>query len=859
MELNTLLLLLNKKDEFEPTVLAPDRSINAARIAINSNQNLGLALNDLNQQASELRQTCLLVELDQREWPENWQRPQAERYGAELHSLRGIMLKLLNRSDEAREALLAACAYTAADQNTRQWIYNFSADLPEPQIPVLTIPEKENLYAVYRAELSDKGQEANFVPLEFKEHANDYPGFSFDNWLMPYEIFKASVMQNRGISQEIAAASLKRTVEILEPGGPSRLLAESKICLSRTLGKAAKADDRIIFAVEGVEILQALNTEKGLGRGILAIATAMEEKGWFGDALRSLELAIASLIKTGDAGAIAMAYYRQAVMARKIGVFALAIKFLDRSAAMAATIIPDEHFLGQLYSEYVHDFLEIGLTEQALFYIGLYITQNPLHYFGYLRRASVHAFQKQLNAAHSDYRKAVFYYVAEQSRTKSDHFSSANRNYEDSVFQEAIWFCCNNGFKETALELLLLAHAGNINNSSLDWKKKTISPEIKDRAIKLAMECFNSMGKHLPLEKLHRTAEFLIAEGDIITPSGIANPNALINDLDIITTARNKIGDNSCLIASAMLKDDIWIFYLTKEKLEYRRSELSIKSWKELCKGFDGSLTSYGALENLLADMMLPLENYGSSITSILFSLDPLTYGVPFHALRYNGKFLCTFYQVSYLTSIWDFLQDNAVQIDTTAKPAIFCACPVVSYNTNFSKLYLEDEREEFFDLFPDMQEINETDAFFQVSLQQLGILYFACHGYYDSERPLFSSLLLNDRPLYAFEIMLSGLKSDVVFINACDTAGGKLLAGGYIRNLAAAFIRSGVTNVIAALWPVTDFSADFFIRLFYRNIKSGCSVAYALNKARLEMLEVPTYSDPQLWAPYILYGSGND
>jgi len=101
-------------------------------------------------------------------------------------------------------------------------------------------------------------------------------------------------------------------------------------------------------------------------------------------------------------------------------------------------------------------------------------------------------------------------------------------------------------------------------------------------------------------------------------------------------------------------------------------------------------------------------------------------------------------------------------------------------------------------------------------------ILHFSGHCEFDDNDPSLSALVLNDGPLKAYEIEeMKG--SPIIFANACssglDNEKKGFLGRGLTEGLASNFVRYGAVAYIGSLWPVTEATASYFAKEFYRNL----------------------------------------
>lgn len=143
-------------------------------------------------------------------------------------------------------------------------------------------------------------------------------------------------------------------------------------------------------------------------------------------------------------------------------------------------------------------------------------------------------------------------------------------------------------------------------------------------------------------------------------------------------------------------------------------------------------------------------------------------------------------------------------------------------------------------------------------------ILHFATHGVLDAEQPLLSLLALSrfdaggrprDGTLPAHEIYGLDLPAELVVLSACDTGGGRLVAGeGLVSGLPRAFLAAGAARVLVSLWAVDDESTrDLMARFYAGLLGDGLPPARALQEAQraLRRAGLP----PRGWAGFVLLG----
>ena len=148
--------------------------------------------------------------------------------------------------------------------------------------------------------------------------------------------------------------------------------------------------------------------------------------------------------------------------------------------------------------------------------------------------------------------------------------------------------------------------------------------------------------------------------------------------------------------------------------------------------------------------------------------------------------------------------------------------------------------------------------------LGRYSTVHIATHGEFYSD-PEKTFLLAWDRLIKfrefseVFQINRHGTTSaiDLLVLSACETASGDRRAA---LGLAGAAAQANVRTTLATLWPVEDKATSEFISQFYTHLKSGMTVAKALQQTQIAFIEKSgsevEYSRPYYWSPFILVGN---
>lgn len=169
--------------------------------------------------------------------------------------------------------------------------------------------------------------------------------------------------------------------------------------------------------------------------------------------------------------------------------------------------------------------------------------------------------------------------------------------------------------------------------------------------------------------------------------------------------------------------------------------------------------------------------------------------------------------------------------------------------------------------------------------LRNAHCVHFSCHGYFNSEqqKSMLSALLLADcciitpnKPDPTSHLLLqNGTTIDLdkcltlldlftlnlsqcrlVTLSACETGltDSLYLTDEYI-GLNYGFLVAGTASIVCSLWTVNDISTALLIIRFYQNLKSGSTVAVALNQAQLWLRDATT-EQLQQWASHLKLAS---
>jgi len=175
--------------------------------------------------------------------------------------------------------------------------------------------------------------------------------------------------------------------------------------------------------------------------------------------------------------------------------------------------------------------------------------------------------------------------------------------------------------------------------------------------------------------------------------------------------------------------------------------------------------------------------------------------------------------------------------------------------------------------------EFTDQDIMSNSKIGDYRILHFATHGLVTAPKPScpakpalltsFADQNGSDGLLAFDEIFDLKLDADLVILSACDTAGKASIAatraagvssggGTALDGLVRSFIGAGSRSVLASHWPVPDsFKATERLIGGLFTGGDGSSIAGALKKSQLELMNDPNTSHPYYWSGFAVIGDG--
>jgi len=722
-------------------------------------------------------------------------------------------------------------------------------------------------------ELQRIGIATGLVAVVMKPHVSEIISFGSSRILLPTSIL-TNFLEKGVLDAEIMTFGMRQTIEKLRPLGSTILLGESLLSLSRASRMYESPEARYELIMEAIKAFREIKAIKRMGRAYLDLGTALKDGQQLYDALRAFEMSTEICEAQNDKGGLAANYYHHAHVCRLLGQEFEALKLLDK----ADNSLPDnssaESWRKQILTERIFNNLQLQRDSEALKYTEEWINSGDKHYFPYFYRGEIRERSEDYDNALIDYCMASLALSQDILKNKTNQFRRIDRNRNDLMFQRGLHLALKLDKPEIALALLQVANTGGIGISVNEKKIQDTSvadsiSKLRERASYLSLEATEAiLQRHLDqLSEYNYMADSLISEQELLL-AGDLTLNFEADDLTLLSSRiKAAVPKNAALIEFITVDDDLWLISVTDE---------SIKAHKSLFKSFDLFILSssfdrecdgrfeLNALTAISNELLIHIESILQTKDSLIIVSCPELYGIPFQAMKWKGEPLIETHEISYITSSLNLIynkQSVTSEPIISSSPCVFIGTPNIAY----SKVPdLPGVREE-------IESINQAFTSVTLRVELPGnshdllslnftprLLHVACHGQFESSAPLLSRLLMEDRPVFAFEIMMSKLNVDVVVISACQTAKGAVGVGNYAQSLSSAFLKAGAKNVIAAFWSVDDNAGSQFIKEFYRILVKGVSPITALHIAQRSLRNQPEFSHPYFWAPFTIFGATN-
>ena len=247
--------------------------------------------------------------------------------------------------------------------------------------------------------------------------------------------------------------------------------------------------------------------------------------------------------------------------------------------------------------------------------------------------------------------------------------------------------------------------------------------------------------------------------------------------------------------------------------------------------------------------------------------ISPDDHFIPFEALitdaNIPGSFLLKKWAFSYVYSVGLLFKSD--QNKRSKENSLLGIAPV-SYQSYMKQPDLAGGDESlkniksYFPTFKFLVREDATKKQFLENLSHYQVVQIYTHADADSffKQPV---LYLSDSSVDITEIQtLEECKASLVVLSGCKTGTGINARGEGVFSLARGFMAVGVPSTITTLWQIDNKATYQLTELFYKFLSQGLPKDQALQKAKLEFLQVNDKAKqlPYFWASSILLGNAN-
>jgi len=138
-------------------------------------------------------------------------------------------------------------------------------------------------------------------------------------------------------------------------------------------------------------------------------------------------------------------------------------------------------------------------------------------------------------------------------------------------------------------------------------------------------------------------------------------------------------------------------------------------------------------------------------------------------------------------------------------------------------------------------------------ALDGAAVAHLACHGSFQPDNPMFSSLDFSDGPLYVHDLERIRRSPDTVVLSACESGLSATRPGNEMLGLAASLLTQGTRSLIGSVVPVPDSAQTRrLMTALHGELAQGTTPAAALVLARSAVTE-----DPVGAGAFVCFGAG--
>lgn len=287
--------------------------------------------------------------------------------------------------------------------------------------------------------------------------------------------------------------------------------------------------------------------------------------------------------------------------------------------------------------------------------------------------------------------------------------------------------------------------------------------------------------------------------------------------------------------------DELWLITVSGRKIRLHPLVAQASEIRRLVERFIAHPEDAGSAGRL-GEILLPSESLPEGGKTVHIVADGILGNLPFAALRRGDRYLIEDHAIALIPSLSALVALESHGVEPSAPPLV-----LADSRGNLPSAALEG-REVAKLLAGGLRTAGAATSRELDRATRARSLHLATHTGLSSRGPW---LLLADRRLGTAEIVTRRIGPRLVVLASC--ASGARTGRQMWGSLGAAFLAAGSRAVLASLWSVEDKPARDFVLRFYA--EGGASdPAGAL--ARAQRVAIRRGQSPNLWAPFVLFGS---
>ncbi len=287
--------------------------------------------------------------------------------------------------------------------------------------------------------------------------------------------------------------------------------------------------------------------------------------------------------------------------------------------------------------------------------------------------------------------------------------------------------------------------------------------------------------------------------------------------------------------------DKLWLITVAGGKIQLHSLAVPVTEIRRLVERFIAHPEEAG-VAGRLGEILLPLGSLPEEERTVHIVADGILGNLPFAALKRGDRYLIEDHAIALIPSLSVLAALESQSVEPLGPPLV-----LADPRGNLPAAALEG-REVAKLLAGELRTAGAATSRELQKATRARSLHLATHTGLSSRGPW---LLLADRRLGTAEIVTRRIGPRLVVLASC--ASGARTGRQMWGSLGAAFLAAGSRTVLASLWSVEDEPARDFVLRFYA--EGGASdPAGAL--ARAQRVAIGRGLSPNLWAPFVLFGS---